>query len=514
MSTSTPPTLDPPVPASPLWQGALPALLAAAICLLLYVLTVAPGLTWAHDGADGGDLIAACQSGGVPHPGGYPTYCILARPLASLPLGDVARRYNLYSALAAALAVGVTCELVRGTLLRRGLNAGQAGRLALLCSLIWGLGPALWSQAVITEVYALHTLFAALLLWRALTLSSGSPSSAWLVLGMTAGVGLGNHLTLGLLLPGIVLWLWPMWTRWRVLAALGGLALGLCVYLYVPLATRGGAPVAWGNPRDWSGLWWLVSGQLYRRYLFAAPIALLPERLADLARRLLAQFTLPGLALLLLGLETGPRIFPRREMWSGVLVALFPTVYALGYDTADSYVYLLAAFLVGTLWLALGVASAWAALEARPALRRLLPLALFLAAAWLGVVNYRAQDLSKDTEAEQWLATVEAQAPQGALLISRGDAHTFALDCAQWALGERLDLVVVNGELWAYPWYRLQLQRRYPGVDLPRQGTLEALVQARLALQPVYLTARRPELEAIYGLSVYGVLWRVRPTGQ
>jgi hypothetical protein len=248
---------------------------------------------------------------------------------------------------------------------------------------------------------------------------------------------------------------------------------------------------------------------LYRRYLFATPVALVPGRLADLARRLLAQFTPPGLALLLLGLETGPRTLSKRETWASLLVALLPAVYALGYDTADSYVYLLPAFLVGTLWLALGVASAWGALEARPALRRLLPLVLVLAVAWLGVVNYRAQNLRADTEAERWLAAVEAQTPRGALLISQGDAHTFALDYAQWALGGRLDLVVVNGELWAYPWYRSQLQRRYPGIDLPRQGTLDALVQARLALQPVYLTGRRPELEAIYKLSAEGVLWRL-----
>ena len=43
----------------------------------LYAASLAPGLTWAHQGADGGELLAAAAANGVPHPPGYPLYIML-----------------------------------------------------------------------------------------------------------------------------------------------------------------------------------------------------------------------------------------------------------------------------------------------------------------------------------------------------------------------------------------------------------------------------------------------------
>ena len=47
--------------------------------MAVYLASLAPGLTWANFGADGGDLIAAAATGGVAHPTGYPFYLLLAR---------------------------------------------------------------------------------------------------------------------------------------------------------------------------------------------------------------------------------------------------------------------------------------------------------------------------------------------------------------------------------------------------------------------------------------------------
>ncbi|MBC8446777.1 MAG: DUF2723 domain-containing protein, partial [Chloroflexi bacterium] len=70
-------------------------LVAAAV----YGCTLARTFTWRHDGADGGDLIAAAATLGVPHPSGYPTYLLLARLfLWALPLGEPAFRVHWLSA--------------------------------------------------------------------------------------------------------------------------------------------------------------------------------------------------------------------------------------------------------------------------------------------------------------------------------------------------------------------------------------------------------------------------------
>jgi hypothetical protein len=69
------------------------------LTFLLYFLTLAPTITWEHDGYDGGDLTTAAYTLGIPHPTGYPTYMLVGHIFAQLPVGDVAYRLNLLSAL-------------------------------------------------------------------------------------------------------------------------------------------------------------------------------------------------------------------------------------------------------------------------------------------------------------------------------------------------------------------------------------------------------------------------------
>ena len=68
------------------WKArwALPPALVAVALLPIYLTTLAPGLTWANDGADGGDLVTAAATLGVAHPTGYPLYRLEWQGLGSL----------------------------------------------------------------------------------------------------------------------------------------------------------------------------------------------------------------------------------------------------------------------------------------------------------------------------------------------------------------------------------------------------------------------------------------------
>ena len=79
---------------------------------LVYLATLAPTITWRNDGMDGGDLISAAYTLGIPHPTGYPTYVLLARLFSFLPWGDVAYRVNLMSAVFASLTVLLVYAIV------------------------------------------------------------------------------------------------------------------------------------------------------------------------------------------------------------------------------------------------------------------------------------------------------------------------------------------------------------------------------------------------------------------
>jgi len=490
---------------------------AAAAALLLYAQTAPPSLTWAHHGADGGDLIAAAITGGVPHPSGYPTYCLLGRLFALLPLGPPARRFALFSATAAAAAVGLLC-LTAQRLLERdaGLRSWRAAGPALVAALAAAVGPIFWSQAIIAEVYALNALFFALGLY--LALHAPPRTTTALASGFALGLGLGNHLTLALALPGLAALAWQRVRRQAKRGAaplVGGLILGLAVYAYLPLAARRDPPVNWGNPQTWERLLWVVTGSLYRPYVWGVPLASLPARLVAWAGLWARQLTWPGVALALVGVMTWVEGHQRPlAVGTLVLIAAY-SAYAIGYDTADSYVYLIPAYLTAALWIAQGTATVVQMVEGLRAPRSrwaagIVPAALVLLFALSAVRQAPVLSLRDDSEATAWLDEVTTRLPADALLLTLQDRHTFALAYARWAEGRRPDVAVVDADLLAHAWYVAQLRRQYPALVVPHQPlTAPDLATANLGLRPVFLASMREDLSTHLAVSPEGTLWRV-----
>jgi len=140
-----------------------PSLLLISLSYI-YLKTMAPDLTWANGGSDGGDLITAAATGGIAHPSGYPLYLILARFFQLIPVGSLAYRTNLMSALFAVLTALLVYAIVFKYLLAE-LDEYTVSIVGLSAGFAIGLSPLFWSQAVITEVYTLHAFFIALIIY-------------------------------------------------------------------------------------------------------------------------------------------------------------------------------------------------------------------------------------------------------------------------------------------------------------------------------------------------------------
>ena len=90
--------------------GSLVGFAVFAASLGLYLSTLAPTLTWGYQniGVDGGELLAAANTLGIPHPPGYPTYTLLLKFFATVvPVGDFAYRGNLLPAILASGSIGL-----------------------------------------------------------------------------------------------------------------------------------------------------------------------------------------------------------------------------------------------------------------------------------------------------------------------------------------------------------------------------------------------------------------------
>jgi hypothetical protein len=437
--------------------GWVSALVVLAVLLAVYGSTLAPTITWAHHGADGGDLVTAVVRGSIPHPPGFPTYLLLGELFIRLPWGDPAWRLNLMSATLAAgaaaltaIAVGLrshqSCEGDRPAM--SGPQSAIRYPLSAICTgLSLGLAPLFWSQALIAEVYAPAAFFAALIMLIALR---GGP--AW-ALGLAWGIGIGAHMTLLFLAPVVV---WGVWGseakgRWRRSGQAGLLALIGGGMVYGPgLLARGSVPSPWGDVSVPEGWWALVSGQIYRGYLFGLPVAALPQRFLAWIGLLVRQFTPLGAVGAGLGwiyLWHELRAF---AAVSGLAFGIF-SLYAIGYDAADSLVYLVPAIQLVALWLGVGVvqAAGWLDQRLRVGAKVVLLLPILQALLFWGQM-----DLSEDRTAIAWADRVLQQAPPQAVILTDQDRATFSLWYARDVLGQRSDVVVIDVDLWAQESYR------------------------------------------------------------
>ena len=458
-------------------------ILLVIVLASVYGFTLAPGYTWANRAADAGDLITPAYTGGVAHPPGYPTYLLLARLFQYLPFGTLALRTNLLSALCGVLAALLVTDLTRRISPSQTIPKLWAG---LLAGLAFGLSPLFWSQAVITEVYSLHVLFIALILWlmfvplseaRLFTKVAFLNTAAWRerLIGLLFGLGLGNQLTIILMLPAWLL-LGKDTTHiqlkfdWRVLVRrLIWVCLGLLIFLTIPLRARSGSPVYWGGADEWRGFWWLVSGQLYQGELFSLGWAEFAGRLGAWAALLIDQFGWPGLALSLYGLASiwRQRVLAVVTLWVGAVYSLFALVYAV----EDYYVLLLPFYLVFALWLGMGAARLLSFIQAWRGWAVSLGIVLLLGLVGLNAAgHYTAVDASQEREAVTFAQTVLTRVPQGALLMTTQDEDTFVLWYYHYALGHRPDLILLHDGLLAYDWYRNAMLAYYPGLELPSSG--------------------------------------------
>ena len=163
------------------------------VCTTLYVATLTPGL--AHLGGDGHELTVVAATLGLAHPTGYPLYTWLGHLFTLLPIGDVAYRTNLMSAVLGGAGVALLYLVARRLALRPGIAAFTA--------LLFGVTTTFWSQAVITEVYAPNVFALALVLWLLLRWAGRPADGRLAVCAFAYGLSLGMHFSNAAFAPAI-----------------------------------------------------------------------------------------------------------------------------------------------------------------------------------------------------------------------------------------------------------------------------------------------------------------------
>lgn len=423
-----------------------------AVLLGLLYATTAPRTVALEDD---GSFILTSHFLGIEHPPGYPLHTLLGKAFSLLPVGTVAYRMHLLSAVLGALSVATVWLCARA--LRLAPLPSYVAAIAL------GLSPVFWSQSIIAEVYTLNTFFAFGLMHAALracpphacgeAAAKGNASLA--AMALLFGLSLSNHWPLMLLVaPGLAILLWPLrreaLTRAPLLMAMVGL--GLSPYAWLVFRSWSELPISYYGPIDsLREFWFFVSREGYRG-VDVSSTAGWGDRLSYFGyfgEQLFIQFVAVGTIVAGIGSVVQWREWGRRVSGALLTAFLLPSVgliLLLGFDYGAIYkhvlhVYPLPAYGIVALWLGLGFAWLSDTFRLRPWVQAVFGLALVLIMLWSGSrVNLRADyDWS-----ERYAKAVLQSLPPNAILLVHQDAEIGAIGYFHLVEGLRPDITLYH----------------------------------------------------------------------
>jgi hypothetical protein len=444
--------------------------------------------TMAHSVAeiDCGELAAVQALLGIAHPTGYPVFTMLGHIFLQLPLGGSAvYRLNLLSLLLCIAALGVLHRVFLNLARSEQDNPRDSWIIAGGATLFVALNRTFWAQSGIVEVHALQLLLLSGILLLSLRLSRSSLSDVrlWLLLGVNVALGFSNHMTTGVVVPGLIYLFARIhrsergWFR-----RLSGMAVLVCVvvistYVFLPIRAAQEPLVNWGNPSTWERLWRHVSGQQYRVWLFSS-FGSAVRNSASFARGFPGQFGYIGFAVGLCGMAASLR---RRGTQHVFLFVTFlcSVLYAINYDIHDLEAYFLPGYLVFGIWIAGGLSALVTFARGRMVGMVAIAGMILLGTGLCIVTGFRWNDRSDLFVYEDYTKSVLGSLPQGAILISyQWDFLVSPSYYYQHVEQYRDDVAVVDKELLRRSWYFDHLRVLYPEVVQEIEPEVQRFVEA------------------------------------
>ena len=522
------------------------AVLAAVVPLAIYLLTLAPSVTF----FDSGEFITAIHSLGIAHSPGYPLFINYAKPFTWLPFGNIAFRVNIATAVSASAACYGVYFLVRYLLARVAREtdsitpAWYAGGCALAAALAFGFSARLWLQSNHDKPYPLVSFMTAivfylLLRWRE-RYDEGEECPHYVYLGaFICGLATGAHQTIVLLLPAYA-WLilskdWRLVTRFKeIIIAVAFGIFGFAIQLHLPIRASRNPLLNWGDPRTLEQFLWDI---LRKGYPSEPPVRDLNLLWAQMsAYNIPREFTWVGLALLLAGVLLYLRRF-RDEIIAYllgiacsllVIVGYFNAPYDMIFLTEEFFtpLYLLTAVFIG-----LGLHALLSrALTGLPAVKLasfpvklLAGVFLLLLPSTICALNYYENDQHENYVAFDYATNTFRSLYQGSVLFTWGDSGAFPLWYLQGVERMREDLDLLHTPHLVFTWYldafphlfTRSMLRAIPPESQAAETALKLAVMEQIDRRPVFIdfSTRYSLPFAEYGMRQRGIGYQLLKGG-
>jgi len=393
---------------------------AFAVSFIVYVRTLLPGVSF----GDWAEAEMVPSRLGILHPTGYPLYSMLGTLFSLIPVGSVAYRANLLSAVAAAGAVAVMVLIA--------VRLGVRPLIAFAAGLALAFTGTIWQEATFSEMNGLHVFIVALLLHRALVWRDERRDRDLILGALLGGLCVSNHGLAITVVPIVILFVIvnarrELAARPMLLVKAGAaFVVGLLPYVYLPLRALAGPDEVYGPFRTLEGLFAHISGAQFRGDMHFTSIesvkaawAALPQvsdHILALSNPVFVVLALFGIMLLVLS-----------DRWFGVLLVLLGIVNVYFYANylGDLSHYLL------TSWLILGIGLAYAGetlvevvVERGGPRLAWVALAMLILPVVLITSNWASHDQSANHDGERFTAAVFAALPPDSVLVTYWDALT------------------------------------------------------------------------------------------
>jgi len=452
----------------------------------VYLYTLCPTVYW----DDAGELIAACYTLGVPHPPGHPLYAILGKLFTLIPLASPAFRVNLMSAFFGALTCSILLQVVRELIQQEEESKRFADFGGVISAFCAAFSLIMWDQSIVAETTTLHTFFmlaVTLLVFRidAAGAEDSRLTRRLLVFSFIFGLSFTNHVAGLFFAPSLAcILIYRLRLRFfrpgRLIAMIVLFAVGLSVYIYLPIASRFDPAIDWGNPETLNNFLWVVTAKQYSSNLLRFPSGVIfLASLQKMGAMFLSNLTWVGILFAVIGVF---RLWKTRKpvVVYGIVIILI--LFATSLNSAFIFAYLLPAVLMAVIWLGVGAAylcSKAQLMRARfsRSLGRIVGNSAYcvsiLLAVFLGFSHFSESNKRHYVYAHEYGRALLSSLPENAVLITGTADPLFISWYLQYCEDYRTDVKVITRNGLTRPGYLNQIRKQYPDLDIPDQFEYE-----------------------------------------
>ncbi|MBK9208306.1 MAG: DUF2723 domain-containing protein [Anaerolineales bacterium] len=505
------------------------AFLIFSVSLTLYLRTLAPSLLY----GDSAEFQTIAFTLGLGHPTGYPVYILLAKLFTFLPVGDIAYRVNLLSAVAGALTVSLVYLILR--------KLGALQIPAVLSVFFLAFAELFWKHASIAEIYTVSSaclafIFYSLLAWKE------SHDPRWLfAAGLVGGLSLGIHTTVALSAIAIFIYLllsffFPLSSGDQrgkkkeyfadIKAGATGALLGFAIFLssflfldnlnasasYYNTVVRHALSI-WGmTPADFDSpferLAFLYFPPQFSGQFFAVSNELILERLLEFFSGVSWMVVIAAAGIVSLFIIRKDLTSRWREAVL-LMVAFFTFLFfAVSYDVYDYYVFYIPAVLIFVIAVGMGFSAINEALSSISILPKFIPAGfvavLILASLWflfpntLSALESRIPPFTDDYEA-MLFTSPEMRLMEAEQVLDAIEDNAIIFTDWDTAYNFYYAAHVLQGRT------EMAFHETYPqeGVRELAESTL-AYIAGNIDARPIYFTERPSELAVLYQIQRTG----------